>query len=56
MQKNQKKKIKFKIINRELSTSQIEYSYSSNKKIKKLLNFKFTNLEKGLNQLIQNLL
>lgn len=50
------KKYKFKIINRNLSPSQIEYSYSSNKKIKQLLNFKFTNLENGINNLINDIL
>ena len=54
--KKKKKNIKFKIKNRNLSSSQIEYSYSSNKKIKKLLRFKFTNLETGLSDLVNRLI
>ena len=52
--KKKQKKFKFKIINRSLSSSQIEYSYSSNKKIKEMLKFKFTSLEMGINNLIRN--
>ena len=54
IQKKNKKKLNLKIINRELDNSQIEYSFSSNKKIKKALNFEFTNLEKGISKIIQN--
>ena len=50
------KKNKFKIKNRNLSSSQIEFSYSSNRRIKKLLKFEFTDLEKGINNSIQNIL
>ena len=50
--KKKQKKYKFKILNRNLNLYQIEYSYCSNDKIKKLLKFKFTKLEEGISNLI----